>query len=1097
MTRNVFVYSYDDFNMELLQSVGAAEDCRFHGLLSYDEVRGNELQPRQCLEKAADQLREFPGSVDAIVGYWDFPVTTTVPLLCKSYGLPAPSLESVLKCEHKYWSRLIQQQILPEYTPAFDKVGPFDDDALSKLGVRFPFWIKPVKSFSSHLAFRVTNEAEFDDAIGQIREGIARFAEPFNYFLDQVDLPPEVAGVGGHHCVVEEIVSGDLCTVEGYVQHGRTHVYGVVDSIMDEEGNAFARYQYPSSLAERTQEIMGDTAAQLIEHIGLDDSTFNVEFFHGQDGIRILEINPRLSQSHSWLFESVDGISNHQVMTAVALGQVPGFTRGSGEFNVAAKFFMRAYRDARVVAVPTEADIEHLQREVDGVSVVMQAEPNRELSELPEQSSYSYDLADVYIGARNQRELMRKFERCQQVLKFRFERKRMRIARDLPHPVEQIENIWIALSDGTRLAAKLWMPEGAREQPVPAILEYIPYRKRDGTAGRDTINHGWLAGHGYACVRVDIRGSGDSDGVLPDEYLPQERDDGLEVLQWIAAQPWCDGGLAMMGISWGGFNALQIAARQPPQLKAVIALSASDDRYGDDVHYMGGCLLGDNLSWASSMFAHVTSPPDPAIVGDRWRDMWLERLENAEPWVDSWLRHQHRDEFWQYGSVCEDYSAIRCPVMAVSGWADGYSNAVFRLMENLQVPRRGLIGPWSHMYPHQGLPGPAIGFLQEVREWCDHWLKGIDYSAMREPVLRVWMQESVPPTMHLDQRPGRWVEESAWPSPNIRRQRLALHEGCLVPDDQRAREDRVTLQSPLSVGLFAGKWCSFSATPDLPHDQREEDGGSLVFDSERLDEPLEIMGAPVAELELTADRPTAMVAVRLSDVAVDGKATRVTYGLCNLTHRNGSERPEALVPGRRYRVQVALNGVAQVFPPGHRLRLSVSTSYWPLAWLPPAPAMLTVFTGASKLSLPVRPPRDEDEHLISFDDPEGAPPLEETTVRPRHYDWLVHRDLARDVSTLEVVKDEGIVRNEAIDMALQRKTVERYSYTEDDFRSPRGEVYTERGFERGDWSTQVRANTVLTCDEEHFFLRADLDAYEGEERVFCRSWKRKIARRLL
>ncbi|MDX1594934.1 MAG: CocE/NonD family hydrolase, partial [Gammaproteobacteria bacterium] len=281
----------------------------------------------------------------------------------------------------------------------------------------------------------------------------------------------------------------------------------------------------------------------------------------------------------------------------------------------------------------------------------------------------------------------------------------MKIVDRFPHRVEVHDDVRITMRDGTELAARLWLPESAKHEPAPAILEYIPYRRRDGTAARDAANHGWFAGHGYACLRVDMRGSGDSGGILEDEYTQQELDDGVEVLRWLGEQPWCTGRVGMMGISWGGFNALQIAAMDPPELCAVISASSTDDRYADDVHHMGGCLLGDNLSWASIMFAFNSLPPDPQSVGDSWREIWLERLEHCSPWLVTWLEHQRRDRFWRHGSFCEDFSAITCPVFAVSGWADGYSNAVFRLLEKLDVPRRGLVGPWGHLYPHMGQPG--------------------------------------------------------------------------------------------------------------------------------------------------------------------------------------------------------------------------------------------------------------------------------------------------------------------------------------------------------------------------------------------------------
>ncbi|WP_153031701.1 CocE/NonD family hydrolase [Amycolatopsis sp. YIM 10] len=674
----------------------------------------------------------------------------------------------------------------------------------------------------------------------------------------------------------------------------------------------------------------------------------------------------------------------------------------------------------------------------------------------------------------------------------------MRTVTQLPKQIIEEENVWIPLPDGLRLAARIWRPADSDEHPVPGILEYIPYRKRDLTAGRDAIHHPYLAGHGYACVRVDIRGSGESEGVLTDEYLEQEQLDAEEVLAWIAAQPWCTGNTGMMGISWGGFAALQVAARKPPSLKAIVISSFTDDRYGDDMHYMGGCLLSDNLAEASTMFAYTTLPPDPALVGDRWREMWLERLEDSGLWIENWLSHQRRDDYWRHASVCENYSDVQCPVLASSGWADGYSNGVLRLMRNLDVPRKGLIGPWSHKYPHLGAPGPAIGYLQEVLRWWDHWLAGRENDVMDEPMLRVWMQDSVPPSTSYETRPGRWVGEPSWPSPHIEPSVHSLDEHRIARPGEEVTERGLEIESPLSVGQFSGKWASYNAPPDLPYDQREEDGGSLVFETDPLTERCEILGAPSVELEVEASEPVAMVAVRLSDVYPDGRATRVTYGLLNLTHRDGHDHPEPLEPGRRYRVSIELNGVAQAFPPGHRIRLSLSTSYWPLAWPPPCRTRLTVYTGASTIRLPVRPVAEPDEvALRPFDEPEGAPPLTVTQLRPGEQRWTVSRDLVDYESALEIVKDSGEDYFEDIDLRVARRAYERYSWLADDFSSARGETAWTMTFARGDWESRTETHTVLTCTPTEFVLHAELDGYEGGHRVFSRNWHRVIPRDLV
>ncbi len=674
----------------------------------------------------------------------------------------------------------------------------------------------------------------------------------------------------------------------------------------------------------------------------------------------------------------------------------------------------------------------------------------------------------------------------------------MRTVTSLPHTVREDEHVWISMPDGVRLAGRIWRPVSSDDEPVPAILEFIPYRKRDLTARRDSIHHPYMAGHGYACVRVDLRGSGDSEGVLTDEYLEQELCDAEQVLAWLADRPWCSGQTGMMGISWGGFNALQVAARRPASLGAIVAVCSSDDRYADDVHYMGGCLLSDNLSWASTMFAYNSCPPDPAVVGERWREMWRERLEGSGLWLDEWLRHQRRDGYWRHGSVCEDYTAVRCPVLAVSGWADGYSNAVFRLLTGLDAPCHGLIGPWSHKYPHLGEPGPAIGFLQEVVRWWDHWLKKADNGVMDEPALRIWMQESVPPSTAYTERPGRWVGEPSWPSPNVSSVRYPLGQNRVALPGEAVDPGALTIESPLSVGQFAGKWCSYNAPPDQPYDQREEDGGSLVFDSDILTERCEILGGPVVELDLAASRPVAIVAVRLSDVAPDGRATRVSYGLLNLTHRQGHHTPRALTPGRRYWVSVRCNGVAQAFPPGHRIRVAVSTSYWPLAWPPPEPVRLTVFPEGSSLVLPTRPTRPTRESWEApaqpFEEPEGAPPIPTTQTRPGDQRWTVSRDLVGYESALEVVKDLGVARFDDIDLEVARRAYERYSWVGDDVESARGETVWTVGFSRGDWHVETVTRTALSCTATEFHLHAELDAYEGEERVFSRNWLRSVPR---
>jgi len=677
----------------------------------------------------------------------------------------------------------------------------------------------------------------------------------------------------------------------------------------------------------------------------------------------------------------------------------------------------------------------------------------------------------------------------------------VKIVDSFPRKVREIENCWIPLSDGSRLASRIWLPEDAMQSRVPAILEYLPYRKRDFTRGRDEPMHHYFAGQGYAAIRVDIRGSGDSDGLLLDEYLTQELDDAVEVIRWIASQPWCTGVVGMMGKSWGGFNALQVAARRPPALKAIITVCSTDDRYADDAHYMGGCLLNENLIWGSVLMAFASYPPDPELVGERWREMWVNRLQQAVLFPQVWLDHQRRDSYWKHGSVCEDFSRIQCPVYAIGGWADAYSNAISRLLAGLSSPRKGLVGPWAHLYPHDGLPGPPIGFLREALRWWDQWLKGIRTGILEEPMYRVWMQESVPPRSFYDVRPGRWVAETSWPSPRITTKRLVLNPGGLGAEPES--ETQLILRPLQTVGLSAGDWCSFGVAGDLPTDQKDDDVKSLVFDFLPLGERLEILGAPVVMLDIAVDRPLAFVAVRLNDVAQDGSSTRVTYGLLNLTHRVSHEHPERLEPGRRYHVRVRLNDIAHAFLAGHRIRVAISTSYWPVVWPSPEPVTLTVVTGVSFLELPVRPPDPQDELLSPLGEPERAPSPKPTELCP----LPAHRTITRDPATNETVctvSDEGgeshqaaLALVDAINLEVGHRIIKRFRIGEADPLSARAEVVQLTQFKRGSWSVRIETDVCLAASAEVFQIQANLHAYECDRRLFSKKWNHEVPRDLV
>ena len=671
----------------------------------------------------------------------------------------------------------------------------------------------------------------------------------------------------------------------------------------------------------------------------------------------------------------------------------------------------------------------------------------------------------------------------------------MKIVDTFPRVVKEIQTLWIPMSDGCRLAARVWLPEDADTRPVPAILELIPYRLRDFTAIRDPCMHAYFAGYGYAGVRVDCRGTGDSEGFMADEYLARELQDGVEIIAWLAAQPWCSGAVGMTGISWGGFNALQVAALKPPALKAIITVCSTDDRYADDVHYMGGCLIHDNQMWASTMLGFNTRPPDPAVVGERWREMWLERMERQVPWLIRWLEHQTRDEFWKHGSVGEDYAAIEAAVYAVGGWADGYSNAIPRLLEGLSGPRKGLVGPWAHNWPFDGRPGPAIGFLQNALRWWDHWLQDIDTGMMEEPMYRVWMQESVAPAPVYSLRPGRWVAESSWPSGTIMDKSLTLSPAGLM--DAGTEEVMLTHRSPITVGLDGGEWCPYGYDADLPLDQRSADGQSLCFETEPLAGSTEILGAPVAELVVEVDQPLANLAVRLNDVSPQGVSTCVTYGLLNLTHRESHEHPERLEPGRRYPVSVKLNDVAHQFPAGHRIRLAISTNLWPLVWPSPVPVTLSLLTGKSRLVLPLRTPRDEDGSLAPFAEPESAAPAPHSSLAPYQRARTVTLDAGSGETVVEITKDRGRFQLHDVDIEYAGKGMERISIREGDPLSAVAEADYSITLKRGDWQVRTESKTTLTSTADIFLVSASMDAYEGNERVFTKTWSKRIPRRFI
>ena len=673
---------------------------------------------------------------------------------------------------------------------------------------------------------------------------------------------------------------------------------------------------------------------------------------------------------------------------------------------------------------------------------------------------------------------------------------------------------WIGLDDGRRLAARVWRP--ATDGPAPAILEYLPYRKRDGTAPRDATTHPVFAAAGYACIRVDIAGTGDSDGLFDDEYSEQELSDGEAVIAWIARQPWCDGNVGMIGISWGGFNGLQLAFRRPPALKAVVTCCSTADRYADDIHYMGGCLLTDNFNWGAQMLAYQSRPPDPALRDD-WRERWIERIETLSFLAARWMGHPARDAYWRHGSVCEDWQAIEAAVLAIGGWADAYVNAPPALAAHLSAPVKALMGPWEHKYPHIARINPA-DFHAEVIAWFDRWLRGERNAVEDLPAYRAFIQEHhEAPSPLYGPRSGRWVGEAVWPSPNVGSR--TLHLGVSTGPRSRRREgspdseprtvhsdagrlsavpgtgERV-VATPHHVGIAAACFCpGMRIDSELAADQAPDDTDSVCFDTDPLEAPLELLGRPVVEVAFSTDRPAAQLCFRLCDVVTGGVSQRITYRAFNLTHHAGPAAPAGLEPGRIYHTRIALNECAHRVRIGHRLRLAVSTSYWPVVWPAPVAAAVTLHLAQCRLVLPERRVTDEIDPAAPGH-PAGFPVQAAETLRePAN---RTERRIATDgTHVLETFDDFGATRDLEHGLETGSHVEQRYSIHPGDPLSARHEARWRYEFRRGDWSVRIDSESVMTSDANRFHLAREITAREGDTVVVSRRWEEDLPRGLL
>jgi predicted acyl esterase len=636
---------------------------------------------------------------------------------------------------------------------------------------------------------------------------------------------------------------------------------------------------------------------------------------------------------------------------------------------------------------------------------------------------------------------------------------------------------WVPMSDGVFLAITLYLPHESAG-PQPCILEALPYRKDDMTSSYRPEYVRLRDEYRYAVARLDLRGTGSSGGRATDEYPEQEQRDLAEVLTWLAAQPWCDGNLGMYGTSYSGFNSLQMAVERPPELKAIIAIYATDDRFTDDVHYMGGLAKWiDLVDYNHYMTPMNALPPVPGVFGPSWRDEWRARIAEHEPWLMTWFEHQRRDAYWQHGSVRPGYDRIECPVMIIAGWADGYRNNTFRTIEALAeagVPHRLLAGPWSHAATSSSLPGPRIDSVPEMVRWWDRWLRGIDNGIDAEPTAQWYAQHSHKPEPDLDVVPGVWRAD-VWPSP-----RTTWVEHALVG------------QLPYAVRPDVGTAAWISCAGHLPYgqplDQRHDDADSLRWDFDP--DGLEIAGNARVELSLSVTAPVATVSAKLTDVAADGSSTLVARGTLNLTRRAGMDTAEPLVPGEVYDVVVELEATAYQWRPGHTLRLSVAGADWPNTSAPPEPVSISVRGG--RLLLPAY------EADGTYPAPEFEPGDPTSSESDHGVVWRVERDvLGRQTAC---IVDHGsaydapygsVVEHYKGRVSVSTRTFEQMAAADVSFTLR----FTDDG--TGDpVSVKARSQLEVHAGPKTYEVSISLVCTEGDEIVGERRWERSFPRDL-
>ena len=546
----------------------------------------------------------------------------------------------------------------------------------------------------------------------------------------------------------------------------------------------------------------------------------------------------------------------------------------------------------------------------------------------------------------------------------------------------------------------------------------------------------------------------------------------------------------------GGFNGLQVAARQPPALKAIISICSTDDRYADDIHFMGGAVLCDKLNWGATAFSIANTPPDPKIVGERWREMWIERLENNGCWMIDWFRHQRRDEFFQHGSICENYENIKIPVYAVGGYADGYTNTIFRMMQYLPGPKKALIGPWAHKYPHFATPGPRIGFLQECLRWWDRHLKDIENGIMDEPTIYAWMQDPVSPNPAIEHRPGHWIVESEWPPQNQNHLQFHVSENRLQREKD-SNSELIEICSPENAGRTAPSWCVYGLTADGPLDQQGESGLMTFFDTEPLDKDINIFGFPILHAKIVSDVPQANLVAVLSMVNSNNEATFISFGILNLSHRNDHLDLEPLPNGEPTDIKIQLNVTGQQIPAGYKLRLQLSTAYWPIIWPSNEKAKLQIIPNETYLDLPVRAKTSRDENLKPFPEPEGAPPLECEILEEGNFKRLLEIDQATGYETIKRYFDTGRIEHTQTGLIVRDISTEEFKIHPNDPNSAYGVCRWIKSYQREDWKAEITTEISVRALNSKWEIHAEFTASDQKGKVLDRQWNEEIARDLV